>query len=68
MNEGDPKDREDWVQIITAIPEMSSTDHSRKQSFDKRIIFYLKRFKKNPGNFQPCFPLSTSNFIALKLF
>jgi len=40
MNEGDPKSREHWVQIITTIPEISSTDHSRNQSFDKRIIYY----------------------------
>jgi len=38
MNEGDPKDREYWVQIITTIPEISSTDHSRSQTTDKRII------------------------------
>jgi len=38
MNEGDPKDREYWVQIITTIPEISSTDHSRNQTTDKRII------------------------------
>ena len=37
MNEGDPKDREYWVQIITTIPEISSTDHSRNQTTDKRI-------------------------------
>ena len=38
MNEGDPKNREHWVQIITTIPEISSTDHSRNQTTDKRII------------------------------
>ncbi|MBW1609267.1 MAG: hypothetical protein JRF45_15780 [Deltaproteobacteria bacterium] len=38
MNEGDSKDREYWVQIITTIPEISSTDHSRNQTTDKRII------------------------------
>jgi hypothetical protein len=38
INEGDPKNREHWVQIITTIPEISSTDHSLPQSFDKRII------------------------------
>jgi hypothetical protein len=38
MNEGDPKNREHWVQIITTIPEISSTNHSLTQSFDKRII------------------------------
>jgi len=27
MNEGDPKNREYWFQIITTIPEISSTDH-----------------------------------------
>jgi hypothetical protein len=39
MNEGDPKNREHWVQIITAIPEISSTDHSRNQTTDKRILY-----------------------------
>ena len=38
MNEGDPKNREHWVQIITTIPEISSTDHSCKQTTDTRII------------------------------
>jgi len=38
MNEGDPKNREQWVQNITPIPEISSTDHSRNQTTDKRII------------------------------
>jgi hypothetical protein len=37
MNEGDLKNRENWVQIITTIPEISSADHSLPQSFDKRI-------------------------------
>jgi len=40
MNEGDPKSREHWVQIITTIPEISSTDHSRNQTTDKRIIYH----------------------------
>ncbi len=40
MNEGDPKNREHWVQIITTIPEISSTDHSRNQTTDKRIISF----------------------------
>jgi hypothetical protein len=39
MNEGDPKNREHWVQIITTIPEISSTDHSRNQTTDKRILY-----------------------------
>jgi len=38
MNEGDPENSEHWVQIITTIPEISSTDHSRNQNTDKRII------------------------------
>jgi len=38
MNEGDPKNREHRFQIITTIPEISSTDHSRSQTTDKRII------------------------------
>ena len=38
MNEGDPKNREHWVQIITTTPEISSTDYSRNQTTDKRII------------------------------
>ena len=38
MNEGDPKNREHWVQIITTIPEISSTDQSRNRTTDKRII------------------------------
>jgi hypothetical protein len=37
MNEGDPENREHWVQAITTIPEISSTDRSRNQTFDKRI-------------------------------
>jgi len=47
MNEGDPKSREHWVQIITTIPEISSTDHSRNQTTDKRIVseFPGKRFR-----------------------
>ena len=40
MNEGDPKNREHWVQIITTIPEISSTNHSRNQTTDKRIMSY----------------------------
>jgi hypothetical protein len=39
MNEGDPKNREHWVQIITTIPEISSVDHSRNQTLDKRILY-----------------------------
>ena len=38
MNEGDPKNREQWVQIITSIPEISSTDHSHNRTTDKRIV------------------------------
>jgi hypothetical protein len=38
MDEGDPKNREHRVQIITTIPEILSTDHSRNQTTDKRII------------------------------
>jgi hypothetical protein len=38
MNEGNLENREHWVQIITTIPEISSTDHSQIQTFDKRII------------------------------
>jgi hypothetical protein len=34
MNEGDPKNRGHWVQIITTTPEISSTDHSRNQTTD----------------------------------
>ncbi len=37
MNEGDPKNREHWVQIISMIPEISSTDRSRNRTTDKRI-------------------------------
>jgi len=40
MNEGGPKNREHWVQIIITIPEISSTDHSRNQTTDKRIIYH----------------------------
>jgi hypothetical protein len=32
MKEEDPKKREHWVQIITTIPEISSTDHNRNQT------------------------------------
>jgi len=38
MNEGVPENREHWVQIINTIPEISSADHSRNQTTDKRII------------------------------
>jgi hypothetical protein len=38
MNKGDSANREHWVQIITTIPEISSIDHSRNQTTDKRII------------------------------
>jgi len=38
MNEGDPENSEHWVQIITTIPEISSTDQSRNRTTDKRII------------------------------
>jgi hypothetical protein len=37
MNEGDPKNRDHLVQIIDTIPEISSADHSRNQTTDKRI-------------------------------
>jgi hypothetical protein len=39
INEVDPKNRLHWVQIITTIPEISSTDHSCNQTTDMRIIF-----------------------------
>jgi len=47
MNDGDPANREYWVQIITTIPEISSIDHSRNQTTDKRILseFPGKRFR-----------------------
>ena len=45
MNEGDSKDREHWVQIITTIPEISYTDHSRNQTTDKRIISIGSAYK-----------------------
>jgi hypothetical protein len=38
MNEGDPENHEHWVQIITTIPEISSTDSSCNQTTDKRMI------------------------------
>jgi hypothetical protein len=38
MNDGDPKNREGWVQIISTIPEISSTDHNHNQTTDKRIM------------------------------
>jgi hypothetical protein len=38
MNEGDPKNREHWIQIFTTTPEILSTDHSPKQTTDKRIV------------------------------
>jgi len=37
MHEGDPKNHEHWVQKFTTIPEISSTDHRRHQTTDKRI-------------------------------
>ena len=43
MNEGDPKDREYWVQIITTISEISSTDNSRNRTTDKRIVSWKPR-------------------------
>jgi len=49
MNEGDPKNREYWVQIITTIPEISSTDHSRNQTTDKRIITKTVNSKNSYG-------------------
>ena len=52
MNEGDPKDREYWVQIITTIPEISSTDHSRNQTTDKRIILQKSLFLKSEVTFR----------------
>ena len=45
MNEGDPKNREHWVQITTTIPEISSTDHSRNQTTDKIIISIGSAYK-----------------------
>jgi hypothetical protein len=39
MNEGDPKNREQWVQNITPISEISSTDHSRNRTTDKRMLY-----------------------------
>jgi hypothetical protein len=38
MNKGDSANREHWVQIITTIPEISSIDHSRNQTTDKKNI------------------------------
>jgi len=40
MNDGVPIKLEHWIQIITTIPEISSTDHSRDQTTDKRIISF----------------------------
>jgi hypothetical protein len=45
MNEGDPNNREYWVQITTTIPVISSTDHSRSQTTDKRIISLDSAYK-----------------------
>jgi hypothetical protein len=39
MNEGVAINLEHWNYIITMIPEISSTDHSRNQTTDKRIIY-----------------------------
>jgi len=47
MNEGDPENREHWVQIITTIPEISSIDHNRNQTTDKRII--TAKARAEPG-------------------
>jgi len=44
INEGDPKNREHWVQIISTIPEISSIDHNRNQTTDKRIIYSRKSY------------------------
>ena len=57
MNEGDPKNREHWVQIINTTPIISSTDHSPSQTTDKRIItIEIMLFEKHknliPSSFQ----------------
>jgi len=39
MNEDYPKSCEHWVQIITTIPEMLSTNHSHNRTTDKRILY-----------------------------
>jgi len=40
MNEDDPTNFKHWVQIIATIPEISSMDHSRNQTTDKRILYH----------------------------
>ena len=42
VNGGDPKNREHWVQILTSISEISSTDHNCNQTTDNNSI-------RNPG-------------------
>ena len=37
MNEGATINLEHWIQIFTTTPEILSTDHSPKQTTDKRI-------------------------------
>jgi len=39
MNEGDPVNVNIGAQAITTIPEISSIDHNRNQTTDKRIIY-----------------------------
>jgi len=38
MTDGGFRNCKHWIQIITAIPEILSTDHSHSQTTDKRII------------------------------
>jgi hypothetical protein len=44
MNDGGPKNCEHWVQIITTIAEISSTDHSRNRTTDKRIVSHRNHY------------------------
>jgi len=46
MDEGIPINLEHWIKIITTISEILSTDHSRNQTADKRIITH-NRFMLN---------------------
>jgi len=40
MNKGVHINLEHWIQIISTIPEISSTDHSRNRTTDKRILSF----------------------------
>ena len=55
MNEGDPENREHWVQIITTIHEILSTDHSFNLTTDKKTyVASIPILLKNMWIFMEC--------------